>query len=208
MAEILLRPSPGVRGRRRTFENDQAFRIITRLLVDSGIQSVTLPAIADGLGVTHQSVSRRFISKQQLLERYADWIGDLFLKETRAIAERHTSPLEVLKDILVLPMPASAIEGQSVRYATWLVLALELPREPAIAPLMTQSMGETRRMFANLVREAQARHELIAAEPERIAGALLSATIGAALLWTIDPIGSFPDAITEQRDLALAPFIS
>lgn len=207
MAEIRPGGSSGMRGRRRTFEDDQAFRVITRLLLDSGMHAVTLPAIAGRLGVTHQSVGRRFLSKQRLLERYSEWIYEIFIEEWRAIAARHASPLATLKDMLVMPMAPRAIDGEQGRDASWLLLMLELRRDREVGPGMAQRMAGTRQMVVDLVRAAQERRELVAADPERIANALFVAVTGAAALWTIDQSRGFDEAVAEQRDLALAPFV-
>jgi AcrR family transcriptional regulator len=194
-------------GRPRLFEDEQAFQQITQLLLESGMSSLTMPALAHRLGITHQSLGRRFVSKHQMLTLYVIWMHSRYEEQFQAAIANLHSPLERMWRILILPMGADITGGEPGRPAQWIVLNLELRRAPELTALLIgqqQVIGE--RLIA-AIEEAVRDGLLRRCDPAVLAELLYAATLGGAVTWLL--VGKNSDVHLMERACynVLRPFL-
>jgi AcrR family transcriptional regulator len=172
-------------GRRRQFEDEQAFQQITQLLLETGMSSLTMPALARRLGVTHQSLGSRFSSKRQMLIQYVIWMHSRYEEQFQRAIANAVSPLERLWRILILPMDGRITGGEPERPAQWIILGLELRRAPELTEILIgqqQIIGE--RLVAE-IRESVKTGLLHECNVEELSELLYTATLGGAVSWLL-----------------------
>jgi AcrR family transcriptional regulator len=197
------------RGRRRTFEDVQVFRLTTRILVSEGLGSLTLQRIAKEIGVTHQAISNRFSSKVGLLESYASWFADMAEHDRAALREQVTSPLETARRFLVQPLnPQLFGHEKNNPNVGWIIIMLELQREPALAEMVSIQNQRTVQAIGDLLSAAQELGEVGPCNSLRLAELALAAVSGAVVQWIFTPTGDIRERLIECRDAVLDPFIA
>ena len=178
-------------GRRRTFENEQAFQQITQILLDSGMSTLSLPILARRLGVTHQSLGKRFTSRSLMLRAYLRWMLDRYEESFQRAVADVTSPLERLWFLLILPIDSSITGREAGIPAEWIVLNLEINRDSELQPLMiAQNRAIVERILA-AIRESISAGLIRDVDPGELAERLYTATLGGAVYWlqTRDSVG-------------------
>jgi AcrR family transcriptional regulator len=199
---------PSRRGRPRSFEDAQVFQITTRILIEGGLESLTLQRIAADLGVSHQAIAQRFVSKVGLLEAYFGWYSEIVGAAQRTMRATFTSPLELIRAYLVQPLSPELVGREwNNPNVGWIIILLELQREPALTEIVHAQNRRGTRMLGDLFAAAQDAGELREGDPYWIAELALATVTGAVVQWLFHHTGDISAKLSRCRDAVLAPYV-
>jgi len=198
------------RGRPRSFEDADAFRAATYLLLTGGIAHLTLQRVADRVGCSHQALGQRFSSREGLLNAYLDWLIALNVSTIESVIANSPSPLAAARTIWMLPVdPAEVGLPEGVPHVVSSILSLQLRQDPALRDRITELYRSAPTVFLDLIRAAQEQGELRRdADPDDILEAVLVASTGAGIHWTMNPSEDLIAKIIRCRERALAPYLA
>jgi AcrR family transcriptional regulator len=195
------------RGRPRSFEDEQIFRIISELLVHGRLSDVTLDRVAKLAGTSNQAVSQRFASKAGLLDAYVTWLHAIVRDDIGEILNAAISPLQKFRRLMVLPINPRVLPNPSASpLESWIPLLMELNRDPALARLNAERRRWFNSIGLQLIEEAQQRGELRPVEPERVLELVWSVLMGAAILWEQHAPEDIITKMVRCMDGVLDPF--
>ena len=170
-------------GRKRSFEDEQVFQHITQILLESGMSSLSLPVLARRLGVTHQSLGARFVSRSLMLRSYVQWMFDEYEVSFRLATASITSPLELLWNILIFPIDERITGGPPGIPPQWIVLNLELQREEPLREMLEGANRTVLERLKNAICQSIADGLLQNVRADVLAEQLYAATLGGAVYW-------------------------
>jgi AcrR family transcriptional regulator len=194
-------------GRRRLFEDEQAFQQITRILLETGMSSLTMPALAHRLGITHQSLGNRFVSKRDMLTQYVTWMHGRYEEQFQAAIANATSPLERLWRILILPVDGRITGGDPGPPAHWISLNLELYRDPVLIKSLVDGQKVVRERLIAAIKEAVQDGLLHECDAAELSEFLYTATLGGAVSWLMLPTNSEIDLMERACFNVLRPYL-
>lgn len=195
-------------GRPRVFSDEAIFDATTTLIERKGYEALTLEAIATEVGCTRQALVRRFGSKQALLLAYLDRMLVLMAENYTIVEANAASPLAALRARFVAP-PEDRMEISADRtiQANLLAFMLTSSGDPDIAA----RFGAIDQIYLDemerLVRAAVEQGELAGIDPEALARALFSASLGETVLWASTPgETTHITRFGEMFDLLVTPY--
>jgi AcrR family transcriptional regulator len=199
---------PKKRGRRRTFEDIDAFQHVTNILLEGGMSAFSLPALARRVGCSHQSLSERFASRAGLLQAYRNWTNSIFRENVLEIRKQTPSPIEQVRQLLLMPLDPRIVGTDGVfAPGLWVILSLEFRREAVLVESITDGQRRLGELLRSMVEDAQQQDELREGDPGLIAEALLTATTGAAVLWLLRPVDEILEKMERSFEGTLARFM-
>jgi AcrR family transcriptional regulator len=154
---------------------DRLIDAATELLDRGGPAAVTLREVGRIAGVSHNAPYKHFADKQDLLAAIAARELMSNADPTASRRARRSTPVERVRHLM----------HRYVRWATAYPARFKLTFGPWThdSPELAAAAAHARSEFVNEVIAAQAAHELIPGDPERIAALLLALTHGAADLY-------------------------
>jgi AcrR family transcriptional regulator len=197
------------RGRPRLFENEQVFQAIARIMLDTGLATVTLDGVAEIVGTSNQALIHRYASKAGLLNAFMLWLLVIVNEDIAENLERASSPIAAIRLLLQMPMNQRVVPGMLPNsQESWLPLYHEILRDPMLAALLSTHVREFLATLSNIVAQAIEVGEFVAGlDAQRVVETLLSTTTGATFRWRLDPRGTILDAISETLDEVLRLYI-
>ncbi len=199
-SEIQARP----RGRPRTRSDTDVFAATRRVVAERGFARLTLADVAREAGLAPSTLAERYGSKRALLLAAVQDAPDGATAAFAAARAEHPSPLAALHAALAaLAGPVATREA----FANHLgILVLDVA-EPAFRQVSERWFGRTLEQLEALLAEARAAGELKpAADPERLARAVLVAYNGALILWSVAGDGPLADGLRDDVDAVLSPW--
>ncbi|MGH2549512.1 MAG: TetR/AcrR family transcriptional regulator [Thermomicrobiales bacterium] len=198
------------RTRRQLFSDEQVFLAITRLLIAGGIVSVSLPAIAQRIGYTHQALTYRFASRAGLLQAYSSWFWKEGRKVHLSIRESSLTPLSALRSsFLMLPDPDDMVAQESDSPSSYASLLIEFQRDPILRKSFEDYLPKHLAFLTEGVQAAQDHGELRREyEPSEIVRVLIYAVNGAAAYNTEVPVDDPSSRMKWAFDVSIRPYLA
>jgi AcrR family transcriptional regulator len=207
---MVMKPSANREaGRPRLYQDADIFAATSAVLAESGVQRLTLGAVARQIGCTAQALIRRFGSRQNLLLAHLVWVTDESAASYERLRSEYSSPLAAFRAGYVSPRSPERVERTSpASYAKLLVFGIEARLDPVLRAELDRRELIYHENLAESVRAAMAAGELSGCDPDDIAFLLLSAGTGAMLRWTANPIGPPQDQIARVFDAVVGPYVT
>ena len=195
-------------GRPQSFSDEQVFQTITELVVAGGMNAVSLPAIAKRVGCSHQAVTNRFATRDNLLRAYGGWYLDNLLRAEARVRSEDRGALQALIDFLaggatdeMLGVPGLGGPAEPVK------LMMEFDREPVLRDFFAPFRRQTAEWMAERIAQAQIEGDIRAdSNASDVAEALMYAVSGAVVLYAF----AEPEVVRERTRrataLALRPY--
>jgi AcrR family transcriptional regulator len=201
----------GQGGRPRTFQDEDVFGAVTRVLAQSGYAQLTLEAVAAELGCTAPAISRRFGSKRGLIRAYLDWsLGAVHERFERASHEAG-SPLEAMRSRVSIPAQERIEElgdpRNPDRAANIATFWSAIRSDPEFRERANQSVRESERDATKVLERAVAAGELSGCDTWEIGRILIAAWTGTTSLWPGDgPDGTLEERLRTVFDAIIGPY--
>ena len=155
---------------RATGTRDAIVAAAARLLDEGGVEAVTLRAVAERVGLSHNAPYKHFLDKEALLS---------------AVAARELRALSGIVDATEGALPVEAVREMAYAYVRWAA------RYPARFKLtfgvwtrvdleMLHAADDARARYVRTIAAAQKAGDIVGGDPERVAVLLLSLGHGAA----------------------------
>ena len=180
------------------------FAATRRVVAERGFARLTLADVAREAGLAPSTLAERYGSKRALLLAAVQDAPDGAAAAFAAARAEHPSPLAALHAALAaLAGPVATREA----FANHLgILVLDVA-EPAFRQVSERWFGRALEQLEALLAEARAAGELTpAADPERLARAVLVAYNGALILWSVAGDGPLADGLRDDVDAVLSPW--
>lgn len=178
------------------------------IVVEKGMGGVSLPAIAKRIGYSHQAVTNRFASRDNLLRAFGRWYLDNLLQSESRYRSSGTPALSGLLDFFtggvvdeLLGVPGLGGPAEPVK------LMLEFDREPVLRAFFEPIRNQTAGWVAERISEAQREGDIGADhDPLVVAETLLFAVTGAVVLHAYADAAVIHERMERAIDLALRHF--
>jgi AcrR family transcriptional regulator len=143
-----------------------------RLLDQGGPAAVTLRAVGEAAGVSHNASYKHFANKEELLAAVASRELARQAKTVAGIEDKHARAIDTLKDMMrgYVRWALARPERFRLTYGRWESGTEEL----------AESAGNANTQMIALVKAAQSQGDLAGGDPERIAALMLATAHGAA----------------------------
>ncbi|CAN5557542.1 hypothetical protein BH09CHL1_BH09CHL1_07400 [soil metagenome] len=192
MIEVVTREA----GRPRLFTDEDIFFATARVVRALGYNRLTVASVAAEVGCTGPALIRRFGSKHQLLRTFLRWSSAKSHERFQRIRASHSSPLEMLRARIVMPVSERPEEvGEMAGHTTLLIFYLEARADALFRPFIDEHAMQYEIEIAELVEEAIEAGELRPLDSAEFAHALLASIAGASLMWSPD----HPRSVTEEN---------
>lgn len=155
-----------------------------KLIIKYGSEHITVKRIAKEVGISETAVYRHFKSKKDILSLLADHIEDSLLGDiTRATAEGHASPLEILDSVLRSHL--SAIEqrrGISFQVIAEIISLGDKKLNKKITDTISKYISRLKDLLAEGVKAGEVREDI---DPEAAAMVLFGIIQGLVNIWAL-----------------------
>jgi AcrR family transcriptional regulator len=194
---------PSMSPRPLAFTDDQLLAAAASAIADVGPGALTLADVAHRTGASPATLVKRFGSKHGLLvavARRGVYDVEQAFRDTGADDE---SALSRLESVLTGLTAGIQRHEQMAHHVAFLVMDLTDPE------LYAQAREFTARLRAGireLLTEAARADELVGAELDELAQALLTAFNGTMITWALEPRGALSDQIRAQLRVLLTPY--
>jgi len=168
----------------------------TRILITTrGMESVTIDAIAEEVGLTEGAIYRHFTSKHQILSLLIDDIEENLLSTIRDATEEGASALSNLECILEAHL--NDVEGRKA--ASFIVITEAMGFDgiglsPRVALMLTHYLEFIRGVIKNGIQDGSIRSDV---GVDAAATAFLGLIQSTATLWALN---SYSTPLAERRD--------
>ena len=154
------------------------------LITTKGMESVTIDAIAEGVGLTEGAIYRHFVSKNQILSLLIDDIEQTLLDTVRSAQVEGASAISNLERILEAHL--SDVEGR--RAVSFIVIAEAMGFEgigltPKVSSMFTHYLESIQAVLAQGIREGSVRPEV---DVDAAATAFFGLIQSTATLWALN----------------------
>jgi AcrR family transcriptional regulator len=200
-------------GRPRQFSNEDVFLAVARVITERGYSALTLPAVAQEMGVTGPALGRRFGSRQSLLLRWLEWAFAMVPAWTATEEKAESSPLQRLRVYLLSPFGTmTETLGWLTNYGNFLAFYVEARSNPEFARMIRAATEARVDHVQSLLEEAAGAGELAVVESGALAMTLLDAVNGAHIamvLWGPERADATDvrARIDNALDVVLAPLV-
>ncbi len=175
-------------GRPRVFSDEAIFAATGLAIRQQGHTEFTLEAIAQKVGCTRQALLRRFGTKQALLLAYLETTQLAIAENYRIDDAGFASPLEALRARFVAdPDGRMEISEDQITQARVLAFMLTASHDPKISPQFEAIHQIYLTEIERVLAAAIAQGELHDIEPNLLARALYTASMGETVLWASTP---------------------
>jgi AcrR family transcriptional regulator len=199
-----IRSARRSRGRPRTRSDGDVFAATRRVVAERGFARLTLADVAREAGLAASTLTERYGSKRALLLAAVEDAPDCAAAAFSAARAEHSSPLAALHAALAALAGAVATREAFANHLGILVLDVA---EPAFRQVSERWFERALDELEALLAEARVAGELEpAADPERLARAVLVAYNGALILWSVTGDGALADSLRDDVDAVLSPW--
>ena len=172
----------------------QIIEAARNLITTSGMESVTIDAIAEEVGLTEGAIYRHFTSKHQILTLLIDDIERRLLDTVRSAQVEGASALKNLEHILEAHL--SDVEGH--RATSFIVITEAMGFDgiglsPRVSLMLTHYLEFVRAVLEQGIREGSIRHDV---DVEAAATTFLGLIQSAATLWALN---NYVSPLAERR---------
>ncbi len=192
--------------RRRKAEDADVFAALVRVMHRRGPAELTLREIAAEAGITAGALVQRFGSKRALLlahARYTAATGDLGLTHSQP---RTSSPLQALRSVTAVHAQLARSPRDALRNLAYLHNDLA---DPVLRRYLVRMSRAARAHYEKLIADAVAAGELRADTNVQALARSIEVTLGGSFLnWTIYREGSAAEALREDLEATLRPYLA